>query len=172
MHMRVLAMAGFVGVRRGRTAESQRLVALMTDAAVIVMSMMMLSVVRLRQHDLPDAMSVATLMGVRRRGRQDAEMRHSEDQKPSQEATKQDHRGIVNARFLPLIEDGRLCAYLPDRNAARGFGQRYWSRGQGAAALSQQTTTRRPPWGWGADEKAAAGVETRRLRYAIASALY
>ncbi len=64
----------------------------MTGAAFIIMRMMMLSIVRLREHDFPDAMSVAAFVGVRRRGRQDAEMRHSEHQKPSQEATKRDHQ--------------------------------------------------------------------------------
>lgn len=91
MHMRVFTMARFVGIRRGRVAESQRLGALMTGAAVIVMRMMSLAVVRLREHNFPDAMSVAAFVGVRRRGRQGAEMRHSEHQKPSQEATKRNH---------------------------------------------------------------------------------
>ena len=82
---------------------------LLLAAAVIVMSMMIRGAMRLREHDFPDAVPVAAFVGVRRRGRQDAEMRHSEHQKPSHEATKQDHRGILNARFLPLFEDRGLC---------------------------------------------------------------
>lgn len=106
MHMRVLAVAGFVGIRRGRVAESQRRVALMTGVPFIIMRMMMLSVVLLREHDFPDAMSVAAFVGVRRRRRQDAEMRNSEHQKPGQEATKRDHADslkYVCYRLLNLI---------------------------------------------------------------------
>ncbi len=63
----------------------------MVVAAVIVMSMMIRGAMRLREHDFPDAVPIAAFVGVRRRGRQDAEMRHSEHQKPSQEATKRRH---------------------------------------------------------------------------------
>lgn len=90
MHMRVFTMARFVGIRRGGIIDIQRRGVFMTGA-FIVMRMMGLAVVRLREHDFPDAMSVAAFVGVRRRGRQCAEMRHSEHQKPSQEATKRNH---------------------------------------------------------------------------------
>lgn len=116
----------------------------MVVAAVIVMSMMIRGAMRLREHDFPDAVPIAAFVGVRRRGRQDAEMRHSEDEKPSQEATKQDHRGILNAGFLPLFEDGGLCRTICLTETAQGVSLSANGRGaKGPRRLTSKQITRR-----------------------------
>jgi hypothetical protein len=43
------------------------------------------------QHDFTNTMAGAGFMSMSRRCRHDAKLRHSEHQKPSQEATKRDH---------------------------------------------------------------------------------
>lgn len=101
---------------------------LVVIAAMVAIVVMMGRRRIVREHDLANAMTIAAFVGMSRGARNDAKQRQSKSQEPGQEATKQDHRGILNARFLPLCEGSSLCEYLPSRNGARGFPQRNSSR--------------------------------------------
>jgi len=97
-----------------------------------------------RKHDLANAMTIAAFVGMSRRARNDAKLRQSKSQEPGQEATKQDHQGIltpVSYRSLKIA----VLANIAQPKQRKGFAQRYWSRGQENVRLTETSVHRRSP---------------------------
>jgi hypothetical protein len=111
VNMRVLAVAGVVGLRRGITGrrfDIKRIV-MMRVVAMIAVTMFAARPFKvrapMRHNDFANAMRRPVCMGVRWRRRQNAKLRQGDRQQTGQELAKQSHRIKVSASLLPLFEE-------------------------------------------------------------------
>jgi len=103
-----------------------------------------------RKHDLANAMTIAAFVGMSRRARNDAKLRQSKSQEPGQEATKQDHQGIltpVSYRSLKIAVLANICV------AETGQGGSLSAIGRGGQGAPPRSSSKQPP----ADRLGAGG---------------
>lgn len=100
MHMGVFAMAG-VARGRIRTAAADRIGGRIFVVAMMIAVVMMVGVgffLGMREDDFADAVPVSVFVGVRRRCRHDAKLRHGDRHDSHKEATKSSHSLNIKAR--------------------------------------------------------------------------
>ncbi|MBY0566498.1 MAG: hypothetical protein K2P70_04270 [Hyphomonadaceae bacterium] len=111
VNMRVLAVPGVIGLRRGiawRGFDINRIVMMIVVVmiAVIVLAAGLFEIrVPMRHNDFPNAMPHPICMGMRRRRRQNAKLRQGDRKQTGQKLAKQSHRISVSASLLPPFEE-------------------------------------------------------------------